>query len=114
MIKIILEPADNGVIKRVEDDNINGAGEAAIYSVVYELEGDVDNGFEKTSMFLYDLIEDLGIEKGNKFNNKVLSISTHWGSKYQPKINEIQGKIRDLESELAVLKLMAKNTEGEV
>ena len=39
MITISLEPADNGLIKFLIDDNVNGGGEEYTSRVVYEFEG---------------------------------------------------------------------------
>jgi hypothetical protein len=107
MIKIILEPADNGVIKRIEDDNINGAGETATYSLVYEL--DKDESFSRAIDFLYEIVEDLGINKGNEFTDKVITIGVNWGTEYTPTPKDIKEKIEVLEYELSVLREMEKN-----
>ena len=38
MITIQIEPADNGVVKFLIDDNVNGGGEAFTLRVVYEFD----------------------------------------------------------------------------
>ena len=39
MITISLEPADNGLLKFLIDDNVNGGGEEYTSRTVYEFEG---------------------------------------------------------------------------
>ena len=102
MLKIILEPADNGVIKRVEDNNINGAGEMAIYSVVYEIDGDED--FDSTTKFLYEVAEDLGLHLGNKRDKRVLRFDVGWGEGYEPNKEELERKKKELEADLKFVK----------
>lgn len=101
MIKVTLEIASNGVIKTIKDDNLNGAGEEMNLTSVHEFD---DNQLEKAVLFLYELAEDLGISTGNKYEKEVISITTRWGSKYEPTIEEISKKIQTLEEELALWK----------
>ena len=39
MITIQIEPADNGVVKFLIDDNVNGGGEEYTSRMVYDFEG---------------------------------------------------------------------------
>jgi len=101
MIKIVLEIASNGVIKTIKDDNLNGAGEEMNITSVHEFD---DNNLEKAVLFLYELAEDLGISTGNKYEKEVISITTQWGHKYEPSIEEISKKIETLEEEVTLWK----------
>ena len=106
MQRILLEIADNGIIKTVTDDNINAAGEKFESKVVYDLEnGDVV--LTKMNM-LYELSEDMGMELGNsKQSDQIKSISD-WGEHFVPADDELKNKIKDLEEELKSLKGMLK------
>ena len=42
MVTLILDMADNGVIKTLEDDSINGAGEPFVSKFLYTFEDDKD------------------------------------------------------------------------
>lgn len=102
MVKIILEPAKNGIIKRVIDDNHGGAKEQWSSTDVYEAtEGDTFNYVMK---FFFDICEDLGVNLGNKFDSQVITIRKEWGSHYEPNENDIKLKIKELEAELQLLK----------
>ncbi len=101
MMKVIITPANNGLIKTIEDDNSNGAGEVIKFTTVHELE---DDDVEKVCDFLYTLTEDLGISTGNQYGNSVIEIKTTWGKKYEPKQEEINQKIKQLEEEIQLLR----------
>ena len=73
MIKIVLEPARNGVIKRVIDDNHGGGREQWTSTDVFESNEDSRNKYEYIMRFFFELCEDLGLECGNKFEKDVLN-----------------------------------------
>ena len=106
MITVILEQAENGIIKTIHDSNINGAGEEFESKVVYDF--DNNKNFTETIKFFYELTDDLNIDTGNKFENKNLVMDVDWGNSYTPAQHEIKGKIKILESELSYLKEMLK------
>ena len=54
MITISIEPADNGVVKFLIDDNVNGGGEEFTSRVVYEFDNTL--GRANQVKFLKDLI----------------------------------------------------------
>lgn len=108
MIKIKLESADNGVIKTVVDDNINGAGERFESRTVYDLNLN-DKQHSQTIKFFYELCEDLGIDTGNKFSDNNLVLNTDWGKSYIPKAGELKSKIQLLNSELTRAKIDLAN-----
>ena len=90
MINIILEPAANGVIKRVVNQNAGGGRETTASVNVYELNN--KTSFNSTIEFLFEICEDLGVQTGNKFNNSNLIMKTGWGSHYEPKKEEVNKK----------------------
>lgn len=100
MITIKIEIATNGVIKTIIDDNYNGANELNEWKTVYDTDGDSQKGFNNTIQFLSDLSDDLGIDLGNKFSKEVLSFDTDWGSHYDPSIDELKERVKDLTAEI--------------
>ena len=108
MVRIVLEKAENGVVKLVEDTNANGAGEIYESKSVYELDNDSNDNYSRTTCLLNDILNDLGIDTGNKFSKNVLVMETDWGSHYIPKEDEILQRIRDLKVEIKILKDLIK------
>lgn len=106
MITVSIEPADNGVIKYVIDDNVNGGGEEHVSRIVYDFDKDKD----KSNLvdFVNDLILDLGLEAGNELDKYTLSVKTEWGSKYNPSVSEIKERINLLEIEIKKLSSQLK------
>jgi hypothetical protein len=104
MIKIVLEPARNGVIKRTVDDNHGGGNERWTTTDVYESNEDTPDDYRYVMRFFYELCEDLGLSLGNKFDKKVIRINTEWGTHYEPSPKEIESKIKELEAEIQLLK----------
>ena len=106
MINIVLEPAANGVIKRVVNQNAGGGRETTASVNVYELNNQVT--FKNTVEFLFEICEDLAIPTGNKFHKNNLVMKTSWGSHYEPTGKEVDRKISELEAELELLKQWKK------
>lgn len=98
MQEINLQLADNGVIKHIKDDNINAAGESFESTVVYEF-----NNNENKIKFIEELCVEVGLEFGNSKSKQQIQISSGWGKHYKPTAHEIQGKIKDLQKEIAHL-----------
>jgi hypothetical protein len=98
MQNIRLELADNGIIKIVEDDNINAAGEVYTSVTVYDFES--SNATESKINFINDLILDSGLELGNSKDKNQIKISVDWGDEYQPSKTEIEERIKALKSDL--------------
>ena len=73
MVTIVLDIADNGVVKVLEDDNINGAGESFISKTIYDF-GD-DGDFKNRIKFLKELCLDIGLQTGNDIDKKRLNMS---------------------------------------
>ena len=63
MITIQIEPADNGVVKFLIDDNVNGGGEEFTSRVVYEFDNTL--GRANQVKFLKDIVIDLGLNTGS-------------------------------------------------
>jgi hypothetical protein len=92
---VTLQIADNGIIKTINDDNINGAGESYESTVVYEFATN-----QKKIEFIYDLCIDIGLELGNSRSSSQIQINEGWGEDYQPTPEQIKNKIEELKSEL--------------
>lgn len=101
MMYLTLEPVDNGVVKIIEDDNINAAGEKYESKIVYDLDA---GGLERTTQLLQDVVLDLGLETGSEEDAKKLEIKLVWGANYKPKQEELKVRISELEKELDKLK----------
>ena len=69
---ITVQLADNGVIKSVEEDNANAAGEGYSSVVVYDFES--DNASENKIKFLYEISEDCGLEFGSTKDSDQIKI----------------------------------------
>jgi len=111
MIKIIIEPAENGVVKTIQDDNINGGGEFFDSKKVYDFEDDNGNYYKNTQAFLNDMIKDLGIDTGNTFSRDTLIFDIDWGEKYIPNKEDIQNKIVEYKAILDKLKKLLRESE---
>lgn len=97
MITIQIEPADNGVIKFLIDDNVNGGGEEFTSRVVYEFEGPSKR--TNQIQFLKDLVIDLGLATGSDLDRDKLVIRAAWGQNYAPTQAEIKARLSNLEKE---------------
>lgn len=99
---ITLEIADNGVIKTICDDNINGAGEKFETKTIYDLEkGDI----VQTKMeLLYELAEDMGMHLGNSKQPDQIQIMSGWGESYEPTKEEVAKRIEEIEADLIFYK----------
>ena len=98
MLSIGIEPADNGVIKTLVDDNVNGGGEEFESRNVYEFEGPMKR--INQVKFIKDLIFDLGIDIGTELDADYLQIYAGWGKQYVGTEKEIKNKINILENEV--------------
>ena len=106
MQRILLEIADNGIIKTVTDDNINAAGEKFESKTVYDLEGG-DIVMTKMNL-LYELSEDMGMELVNSKQVDQIKIISDWGDSYIPENEELEARIKEIETALKSLKEMLK------
>jgi len=75
MVTIVLDIADNGVVKIIEDDNYNGNNEVNVSKTLYIFEDDPD--YENRIKFLKDLCLDIGLNLGNIKDQKRLNINLH-------------------------------------
>lgn len=101
MHSITLELADNGLIKIVQDDNINAAGEAYQSVTVYDFEG--ADALNTKTKFLMDIAMDAGLELGSPRDKSQIKISRGWGEAYTPTNEEISKKIEELKVEISYL-----------
>jgi hypothetical protein len=106
MLKIILDVADNGIIKTIEDNNINGAGNHFEKKIVYDFSN--DDKYKNRINFFHNISDELGIELGNNFDKNVLHFKVDWGTNYEPNKNEVLNKIKELELNIEALKLYLK------
>ena len=98
MQKITLNIADNGVIKTIFDDNINGAGDTFESTIVYDFEQ-----LENKLNFIKELSIDIGLEFGNSRSANQIKVSTGWGDNYQPTPAEAKEKIKELKARIKEL-----------
>jgi len=104
MQQINLQLADNGVIKTVNDDNINGGGEVYESTTVYEF-----NSIANKIRFVEELSIDIGLEFGNSKSKTQIQIGSEWGESYKPTNKEIDFKIKNF---LARIKNLEKLKNG--
>ena len=95
MITIQIEPADNGVVKFLIDDNVNGGGEEFTSRVVYEFDNTL--GRANQVKFLKDIVIDLGLNTGSDLDGDKLVIKTEWGAQYTPNEAELKLKVANLQ-----------------
>jgi hypothetical protein len=101
MQSISVQLADNGVIKYVEDDNANSAGEGYSSTIVYDFES--KDASDNKIKFLLDISEDCGLEFGSTKDPDQIKIIKDWGEHYQPNKAEIEAKISELSSQIQKL-----------
>jgi hypothetical protein len=101
MITIQIEPADNGIVKFLIDDNVNGGGEEYTSRIVYDF--DSYKGREQQVKFLKDLILDLGLATGSDVDGDKLEVKLGWGKNYEPTQTELKNKIQQLKKEVKLL-----------
>ena len=104
MITIQIEPADNGVVKFLIEDNVNGGGEEYTSRVVYDFDGYL--GRQQQVKFLNDLILDLGLSTGSDIDRDKLEIKLDWGGTYKPTETEIKQRVTQLQKEIKKLTRM--------
>ena len=114
MITVVLDIADNGVVKVLEDDNINGAGETFISKTIYTFEDDFN--FKNRIKFLNELCLDINLELGNELDEKKLKFIVGRGSKFKKEltIQEIKTQIKACESLLSKYKKELAKKEDEI
>lgn len=105
MLTVTLEPAENGIIKTIIDDNSNGAGDVYESKKIYELEKDADRSYSNTLKFLGELLDDLGIDTGNVHSKLSIVVGLDWGKKYIPSDKEVKDKIKRLKDNIKTLEL---------
>ena len=113
MVTIELSNASNGLIKKITDTNYNGAGERFEEVIVYQIDNK-EQRFEVITDFLYEISADLGLDLGSDFSSAQLKINSDWGENYNPSIEEIDDKIKELQEVTKFLKSIKKSKEGNI
>ena len=110
-MKIVLEPIDNGILKTVIDDNVDGAGKYMEKKSFFIL----DDNVLHTEAFLNSFIKELGLFTGNPADKEVLKVEKSFGSNYYLTTIEAQEARKKLTTELNRLKRLSvvKNMIGE-
>jgi|TARA_R110000868_G_scaffold397295_2_gene669914 hypothetical protein len=103
---ITLEIADNGIIKTIVDDNINGAGERFESKMVFDLER--HDSIENKIELLYTLAEDMGVNLGNSKQSTQIKIVNEWGDNYVPTKKEAEEAITQLKAEITRIEGLRK------
>jgi len=101
MFKITIEKTDDdGYIKIIEDDNINGGGKIFEKKEIFLGGENINNSIN----FLTSLVEDLGIFIGNENNKEQLYFTKKEGKKYNMSKLELFEKQKNIIKELNELK----------
>lgn len=108
MVKVELTSASNGVIKKITDDNFNGAGEAYALTKIYPIDDGGESAAIQTYELLNDLIEDLGVDTGAEVHEHTLELNLEWGDDYVPTLKEVKDRIAVTRAELTALRDLAK------
>jgi len=107
MVSITIEPADNGVVKVVYDDSVNGAGEEFVARKVYDFDRD-QTSKDSIVDFLTDVMLDLGIESGTKLDKYRVSVIKQWGDISLHNEDDIKKRIETLQKEINSLEGVIK------
>lgn len=102
MVTLTIEPADNGVVKIIYDDSVNGAGEEFVSRKVYDFERDEESK-ESVVDFLSDVVLDLGIDVGSDLDAYKVIIDTEIGDPSAHSEDEIKQRIKELKAEIKEL-----------
>jgi hypothetical protein len=103
MIKVELKNASNGVIKTVIDTRENKESSESIK--VYEIDSEVKTeGFFAIIDLLDDIAQDLGLDIGSDHESLQIQFDIDWGEKYKPNLEEVEQKIKVLNTQIKDLK----------
>jgi hypothetical protein len=108
MIKIELSNASNGIIKKVIDTQFNSADQIVEMVKVYEISETEPESLLDTIDILYELSQDLGLALGSDHGPIQVQLDLDWGEEYIPSIEEVDSKIKELQSEVKALKELKK------
>ena len=104
-MQIILESADNGLIRTVLDANSDGTGKSSERRTIHQL-ATLDDSIQLLQL----LSEDLGIFMGNINDKAKLVINKAYADNYQLSNSELKKETKRLTLELNKLKMKASNT----
>ena len=91
MVTVVLDIADNGVVKVLEDDKINGGGETFISKILYNF--DEDPEYKHRIKFLKELCLDIGLQTGNDITKRKLNFTVSKGAEAPPTAAQLRVKI---------------------
>jgi hypothetical protein len=107
MIKIELTSASNGVIKRVVDTNSENQDSDSLK--VYEIDSDYrEDSYLGIVELLTDISADLDLDMGSDYDDLQIKFDFDWGDKFIPSEEEIEKKIKSLNTEIRRLKEIKK------
>lgn len=109
MVKVIIEPARNGIVKRVVEDNHGGSLTASNTVDVYEIDDTAEDKYKNIIRFFHEMMEDLGVSAGSDFSDQQIRVDVGWGSKYTPTDEEIDKRIKTLKLEIKLLESCKKS-----
>lgn len=104
---IILEIADNGIIKHIKDSDVNGSGTDFEVTTLYEF----NDSKEKIIEFLNSLIDDLNLDVGSATDKKVVTVDYRNGSDYAYTEEDLDNQIEKTEQHLINLKKLKENLD---
>jgi hypothetical protein len=109
MIKIELSNASNGIIKKVIDTQFNSVDQTVELIKVYEISETEPESLFDTIDILSSIGEDLGLAFGSDHGPIQIKLDLDWGEEYIPSIEEIDLRIKSLQSEVKALKETKKS-----
>lgn len=102
MIKVELYNASNGIIKKIIDTE-NNIKQSENYRV-YEIFDDFSIDQKNIVSIFEDICADLALNTGSDYDLNQLTFTQDWGHKYEPTIEEINKKIKNLREQIKDLK----------
>ena len=102
MVRVELTSASNGIIKRVVDDNYNGAGAMFTVTKLYTIEKNDPMVAHQSYLLLSDLVNDLGVDVGPDHGHR-LDFRLEWGDSYIPSLEELAERIGAVKAQLKML-----------
>lgn len=102
MVRVELTSASNGVIKRVVDDNYNGAGAPFTVTKLYAIEKNDPMTAHQAYQLLTDLVKDLCVDVGHDAGHRLV-FNLEWGELYTPPPDELNERMRVAREQLRIL-----------
>lgn len=112
MVTVIIENAENGFVKTISDDNYNGAGQYFTKTSVTEIKEETK--IRDSLKFISELVDDIGLDLGDKAGKETLALVNTWGPLYNPSNEELEAKIKELRNQAKRLSVIVKNRKEEI